>query len=146
MRVVVQRVTRASVTVAGKVVSEIGPGLLLLVGIGVGDGLEQAQRMARKLALLRIFDDEQGRLNLDVRRGDGQILAVSQFTLYGDTDQGNRPGFTDAARPQDAGPLFDQFCEMLAQAAGRPVQMGVFGAHMEVALVNDGPVTLILEG
>ncbi|HSS31671.1 MAG TPA: D-aminoacyl-tRNA deacylase [Solirubrobacterales bacterium] len=137
MRALVQRVSQAAVDVEGDRVAQIGPGMLVLLGIGVGDGEEQADRLADKVRALRIFDDAEGRMNepLDER----EILCVSQFTLYGDARRGNRPSYTGAARPEIAEPLYDRFCERLGAAKG------VFGACMGVALVNDGPVTLMLE-
>ena len=137
MRALVQRVARASVTVAGERVSEIGPGLLVLLGIAHDDRPEHADRLAEKLLALRIFEDEQGRMNLPL--GDREVLCVSQFTLYGDARKGNRPSFVAAARPELAEPLYERFCERTAARRGR------FGARMDVELVNDGPVTLLLE-
>lgn len=144
MRALVQRVTRASVTVEGRVTGEIGPGLLVLLGAGHADGGEQAVWLARKLAGLRIFADPQGLMNLDVRQTGGGALVVPQFTLYGETRRGRRPDFTAAAPPGQAEPLFERFCVLLAEQ-GVPVQRGVFGAHMAVELLNDGPVTLWIE-
>jgi D-aminoacyl-tRNA deacylase len=144
MRALVQRVARARVTVAGSVAGEIGPGLLVLLGAGHADGGEQAAWLARKLAGLRIFGDAEGLMNLDVRQAGGAALVVPQFTLYGETRHGRRPDFTRAARPEQAEPLFERFCVLLA-LQGVPVQRGIFGAHMEVELVNDGPVTLVVE-
>jgi D-tyrosyl-tRNA(Tyr) deacylase len=144
MRAVAQRVTSARVSVEGRVAGEIGPGLLVLLGAAHADGEEQAAWLARKLAGLRIFADGAGLMNLDVRQAGGAVLVVPQFTLYGDARRGRRPDFTAAARPEQAEPLCARFCELLA-AEGVPVERGVFGAHMEVALVNDGPVTILLE-
>jgi D-tyrosyl-tRNA(Tyr) deacylase len=137
MRALVQRVSRAAVAVAGERVSEIGPGLLVLLGIADGDGPEAADRLAAKVRALRVFADAAGHMNEPL--GDREILCVSQFTLYADTRRGNRPGFTGAARPELARPLYERFCE---RAGAR---RGVFGAHMEIELVADGPVTLLLE-
>ena len=137
MRALVQRVSQAAVDVEGERVAQIGPGMLVLLGVGVGDGEEQTDRLAEKVAALRIFDDAEGRMNEPL--GAREILCVSQFTLYGDARKGNRPSYAGAARPQLAQPLYDRFCERLG--AGK----GVFGACMGVALVNDGPVTLMLE-
>jgi D-aminoacyl-tRNA deacylase len=137
MRALVQRVSQAAVDVESDRVTQIGPGMLVLLGVGVGDGEEQADRLADKVRALRIFDDAEGRMNEPV--GDREILCVSQFTLYGDTSKGNRPSYVQAARPEVAEPLYDRFCERLGAAKG------VFGACMGVALVNDGPVTLTLE-
>lgn len=140
MRALIQRVARASVGVDGRQVSAIGPGLLVLLGIAPGDTEQDVDRLAAKVLALRIFADEQGRMNepLGARR-DRQVLCVSQFTLYAETTRGNRPSFTGAAAPEHARPLYERFCERTEAAAG------VFGAHMQVELVNDGPVTLLLE-
>jgi len=138
-------VKRASVAVGGETVSEIGPGLLLLVGIARGDGIEEAGWLAEKIAGLRVFANEEGKLNLSVRDAGGEVLAVSQFTLLADTRKGKRPSFVGAAPPQEAEPLFDRFCDMLGAASIRSVEKGSFGAMMDVALVNDGPVTIVLE-
>ena len=139
MRAVVQRVSRASVTVDGEPVSEIGPGLLVLLGVRRGDGEAEADWVVRKLLALRIFEDDQGRMNQSVTDVGGAILCVSQFTLYGDARKGNRPGFTDAAPPEEAEPLYERV------RAGLGAEGGRFGAHMVVDLANDGPVTLIVE-
>jgi D-tyrosyl-tRNA(Tyr) deacylase len=144
MRALVQRVARASVTVEDRRVGEIGRGLLVLLGAAHGDGEEQAAWLARKVAGLRVFADEAGLMNRDVTQVAGAVLVVPQFTLYGDTRHGRRPDFTAAARPGQAEPLFERFCALLT-ARGLPVQRGVFGALMAVELVNDGPVTLMLE-
>ena len=147
MRAVIQRVTQAQV-VAGEggedVVSKIGPGLCILLGIGKGDGERNAESMARKVGSLRIFDDDQGKLNRSVSETHGEVLVVSQFTLYGDCRKGNRPSFSEAAAPADAQRLYEFFVAQL-RAAGLAVATGRFQAAMSVALVNDGPVTLILE-
>jgi D-aminoacyl-tRNA deacylase len=137
MRAVVQRVSRACVRVDGHEVAAIGAGLLVLLGIAHGDDAAAVDRLAQKVRALRIFGDAQGRMNEPL--GEREILCVSQFTLYGDAARGNRPSFTGAARPDRAEPLYERFCER-ARA-----KRGVFGAHMEVELVNDGPVTLLLE-
>jgi D-aminoacyl-tRNA deacylase len=139
VRALVQRVSEASVSVDGREVARIGPGLLVLLGIRVDDGLEQADRLAGKLERLRVFEDADGKMNLSVRDVGGEVLCVSQFTLYGDARKGNRPSFVDAAPPEQAEPLY----ERVRAALG--AQGGSFGAHMQVALVNDGPVTLLLE-
>ena len=145
MRVVLQRVREASVTVDGEVVSGIGPGLLLLVGVAAGDGEAQADWLAEKVAGLRIFNDGEGKMNLSVRDVGGEVLAVSQFTLLADTRKGKRPSFVRAAPPEEAEPLFDHFCGRLRASGVGTVETGSFGAMMEVALVNDGPVTIVLE-
>jgi D-tyrosyl-tRNA(Tyr) deacylase len=145
VRVLLQRVSQASVTVDGRVTGEIGQGLLLLVGIRDGDTTEQLDWMARKVVQLRVFNDTHNKMNLSVQDVGGGILAVSQFTLYADAEKGNRPSYIRAARPEVAQPLYERFCDMLAASIGKPVQRGVFGAHMDVALTNDGPVTIMLE-
>ncbi|KAA0212926.1 D-tyrosyl-tRNA(Tyr) deacylase [bacterium] len=145
MRVLVQRVSRAAVTVEGQRVADIGPGLLLLVGVGRRDTAAILERLASRCVNLRIFADDAGRMNRSVHDLGGEILAVSQFTLYGDASSGNRPGFTEAARPDAAMPLFEKFVSLLADKLGRPIATGRFGADMQVELVNDGPVTLWLE-
>jgi D-aminoacyl-tRNA deacylase len=144
VRIVLQRVSEASVTVEVERISGIGVGLLLLVGIAVGDGKAEADWLAQKVAGLRIFNDEEGKMNLSVRDVEGEILAVSQFTLLADTRKGKRPSFVHAAPPEEAEPLFDYFCERLRAASVSPVETGSFGAMMSVTLVNDGPVTIIL--
>ena len=145
MRIVAQRVKHASVTVGGERISEIGPGLLLLVGVAVGDGPAEADWLASKVAGLRVMADGKGRMNLGVVEAGGEVLAVSQFTLLGDARKGRRPSFVGAAPPEVAEPLFDRLCEGLLGAGVRVVETGRFGAMMDVALVNDGPVTLVLE-
>jgi D-tyrosyl-tRNA(Tyr) deacylase len=145
VRIVLQRVKNASVAVGGERISEIGAGLLLLVGVEGRDGESEADWLAEKIAGLRIFSDEEGKMNLSVRDVGGEILAVSQFTLLADTRKGKRPSFVRAAPPVEAERLFDYFCERLGEAAVGPVKTGSFGAMMDVALVNDGPVTIILE-
>ena len=137
MRALVQRVIRASVTVDGERVAEIGPGLLVLLGVRVGDDEARADRLADKVRALRVFDDADGRINEPL--GDREVLCVSQFTLYGDARKGNRPSYADAAPPETAEPLYERFCARLA------AERGIFGARMAVELVNDGPVTLLLE-
>ena len=147
MRAVLQRVQEAAVTVEGRVAGEIGPGLLVLLGVGREDadrGAETAAKLARKIARLRIFEDDEGRMNRSVLETGGAVLAVSQFTLYGDARKGNRPSFIEAARPETARPIYERFCEAL-EAEGLAVGRGVFGAHMDVRLWNDGPVTIVLE-
>jgi len=137
MRALVQRVSQAAVDVEGERVAQIGPGMLVLLGVRRGDTAEDADRLADKVRALRIFDDAEGRMNEPL--GDREVLCVSQFTLYGDAARGNRPSYMGAARPEVAEPLYDRFCARLGAAKG------VFGACMGVALINDGPVTLMLE-
>lgn len=144
MRVVLQRVREASVAVAGQVVGSIGPGLVLLVGFTAGDGDDAVAWMADKVVGLRIFGDAEGKMNRSLAEVGGSVLVVSQFTLYGDTSRGRRPSFIDAAPPELAEPLYERFADGL-RGRGATVATGVFGAVMDVALVNDGPVTLILE-
>jgi D-tyrosyl-tRNA(Tyr) deacylase len=144
MRAVLQRVSSAAVTVNGESVGSIGLGFLLLVGFTAGDGEEQIAWVADKVAGLRVFPDDAGRMNLDLRQVGGAALVVSQFTLYADVQKGRRPSFVTAAPPAQAEPLYDRFAEALRER-GIPTETGSFGALMHVALVNDGPVTLILE-
>jgi D-aminoacyl-tRNA deacylase len=139
VRALVQRVSEASVTVDGEEVAGIGPGLLVLLGVRRGDGEAEADRLAAKLLALRVFEDDAGKMNLSVGDAGGEILCVSQFTLYGDTRKGNRPSFVDAAPPEEAEPLYERVRSALGARGG------VFGARMAVALTNDGPVTLLLE-
>jgi D-aminoacyl-tRNA deacylase len=144
MRIVIQRVIQASVSVEGKSVASIGRGLLILLGIGPGDGQSEADFLAEKCAVLRIFEDDAGKTNLSIRDIRGEALVVSQFTLYADSRKGRRPSFTEAAAPEIAEPLVHSFAQRL-NALGVPTQTGSFGAHMRVELVNDGPFTLVLE-
>lgn len=144
MRVLIQRVSQASVTVEGRVVGQIGPGLLALLGIGAGDGPAEIALLADKMAQLRIFPDQQGRFDRSLLETGGAVLVVSQFTLYADTRRGRRPSFSDAALPEQAAPLVEQFVARL-RGHGLHVETGVFGAMMQVALVNDGPVTIMLD-
>jgi D-tyrosyl-tRNA(Tyr) deacylase len=137
VRALVQRVSRASVDVGGDRISEIGPGLLVLLGVTHDDSEQHADRLADKVRALRVFPDADGVMNLPL--GEREVLCVSQFTLYGDTRKGNRPAYVNAARPEQAEPLYERFCDRL------DAKRGVFGAHMDVELVNDGPVTLLLE-
>jgi D-aminoacyl-tRNA deacylase len=139
VRALVQRVSEASVTVGGQEVARIGPGLLVLLGVRHGDDEAAADRIASKLLALRVFEDAEGKMNLSVRDVDGELLVVSQFTLYGDARKGNRPSFVEAAPPEEAEPLYER---VRATTGG---EGGVFGARMAVALVNDGPVTVLLE-
>jgi len=145
MRVVLQRVAQASVSVDGRVTAEIGPGLLVLAGAAPDDGPEDRDWLARKIVQLRVFSDDAGVMNRSVAEVGGAILAVSQFTLYASTRKGNRPSWSNAAPPTVARPLFDAFVAALARELGRPVPTGEFGADMHVALVNDGPVTVTLD-
>jgi len=145
MRALVQRVRDARVTVDGRVTGAIGSGLLVLAGVIDGDSGDDRDWLVHKIVNLRVFDDEAGVMNRSVRDVSGDILAVSQFTLYASTKKGHRPSWSAAARPEVAEPLFDALVAALAVALGKPVQTGVFGAHMDVALVNDGPVTLWLD-
>jgi D-tyrosyl-tRNA(Tyr) deacylase len=144
VRAVVQRVTRASVSVGGTEVGSIGPGLCVLVGVSREDDERRASRMAERLLHLRVFEDDKGRMNLSAADTGHELLVVSQFTLYADTERGRRPSFVDAAPGEQAEPLIDSVVAEL-RALGARVATGRFGAHMELALVNDGPVTLILE-
>ncbi|NIM06274.1 MAG: D-tyrosyl-tRNA(Tyr) deacylase [Armatimonadetes bacterium] len=144
MRAVVQRVSQAEVTVAGAVIGSIGPGLMILLGVGNEDGPEQAAYLADKIAGLRIFEDDAGKMNLSVEQIGGQILVVSQFTLYGDCRKGRRPSFTEAAPPEKAESLYREFVQVL-EARGLKVATGAFGEKMQVRLTNDGPVTLLLD-
>jgi len=144
MRAVLQRVSRAKVSIAGETVGEIGPGLLVLLGVTHTDTPEQAQWLAEKIAGLRVFNDADGKMNRDVTEAGGSILVVSQFTLYGDCKKGRRPSFIDAAPPPVAIPLYEAFIDAV-KALGVPVATGRFGADMQVELVNDGPVTVILD-
>lgn len=145
MRALLQRVSEANVTVDGKVTGAIGPGLLALVGIAPTDTPEEVARLVRKIANLRIFDDDAGVMNRSVLDVGGEVLAVSQFTLYASTRKGNRPSWSGAAPPEVARPMFDAFVASLARELGRQVPTGVFGAEMRVALVNDGPVTIAID-
>ena len=144
MRAVIQRVTEASATVDGKVTGAIGKGLLVLLGVGHADTEATAQALAAKIVKLRIFSDAEGKMNLSVQDVAGGVLVVSQFTLLADTRKGNRPSFTDAAPPEKGNSLYEEFCRAVA-ALGVPVQQGIFGAHMDVRLTNDGPVTIVMD-
>jgi D-aminoacyl-tRNA deacylase len=143
MRAVVQRVSQANLTVEGVEHCAIGPGMVLLAGFAPDDDASDLRWMADKVAGLRIFPDDEGKMNRSVGEVNGEILAVPNFTLYGDCRRGRRPGFSAAAPPESAARLFDRFCSQLGEQV--PLQRGVFGAHMHVALVNDGPVTLLLD-
>ena len=144
MKVVLQRVLHASVSIEGTRRSEIGPGFMVLVGIAQGDGEEEAERLAAKVARLRVFEDEAGRFDRSLLDTGGAALVVSQFTLLADTAKGNRPSFTAAAAPERAEPVYERFSAALREL-GVPVETGVFGARMELELVNDGPVTIVLD-
>ena len=145
MRCVIQRVSRAEVAIEGRSVGRIGRGLLVLVGVEEGDGSADADWMAEKTARMRIFADDAGKMNRSVVDIDGGLLVVSQFTLHASTQKGNRPSFLRAARPEEAVPLYERFLSALELQSGRPVARGVFAADMEVSLVNDGPVTILLD-
>jgi D-tyrosyl-tRNA(Tyr) deacylase len=142
---VVQRVREAAVSIGGATHSAIGAGLLVLVGIARADTADDLAWMSRKIPNLRIFEDDEGKMNRSLRDIGGELLVVSQFTLYADASRGNRPGFSESAPPEVARELFERFVESINRAAGRPVETGVFGADMQVSLINDGPVTIILE-
>ena len=144
MRVVIQRVSSGHVVVEGRLIAEIGPGLVILLGIGPQDGDEQARYLVDKIANLRIFEDDDGKMNRSLLDMGGQAIVVSQFTLYADTRKGRRPSFTDAAPPEVASPLVGRFAGMLREL-GVPTQTGEFGAHMLVEIVNEGPVTIWME-
>ena len=145
MRALVQRVREADVTVDGAIVGAIGRGVLVLAGVTESDDATDREWLARKIVQLRIFDDEAGVMNRSVVESGGEILAVSQFTLYASTRKGNRPSYIAAARPEVAQPAFDAFVALLSELLGKPVPTGVFGADMQVRLVNDGPVTIWLD-
>lgn len=145
MRVVVQRVSEAAVAIDGREVGRIGRGLVVLVGVEVGDTSADSAWLAGKLAALRIFADDEGKMNLSVRETGGGLLVVSQFTLHAATAKGNRPGFTRAARPEEAIPLYEAFLADLERETGRRPERGVFAADMQVSLVNDGPVTILID-
>lgn len=145
MRAVIQRVTQASVTVDGKITGEIGPGLLVLVGIEDADGQEDITWLSNKITNLRIFGDEAGVMNLSVKETGGDILLVSQFTLHASTKKGNRPSYIRASKPDIAIPMYEKMMAQLGQDLGKPVQTGIFGADMKVALLNDGPVTITID-
>lgn len=145
MRLVIQRVTHASVTIEGKVKSAIGPGLLILVGVESADTTEDVDWLVRKVAALRIFDDEQGVMNRSVQDINGEALVVSQFTLFASTKKGNRPSWLKAAPHNISVPLYEAFCQRLSQVMGKPVGTGEFGADMKVELLNDGPVTICMD-
>jgi D-aminoacyl-tRNA deacylase len=145
VRIVLQRVSRASVRVAGDVVSEIGPGFVLLVGVGLHESEGEVRRLAEKIYHLRVFEDKEGKMNLSLSEAGGEVLVVPQFTLYGDWRKGRRPSWAGAAPPEVAAERVESFAREL-EGLGLPVARGAFREHMEVALVNDGPVTLVLDG
>ena len=145
MRIVVQRVAKASVTIGGEIRSEIGKGMLVLVGIEDADGSDDVEWLCSKLSKLRIFEDDKAAMNLDISSVDGSFLVVSQFTLFAMTKKGHRPSFIRAARPEHAVPLYEMFLQRLAELSGRPVRCGEFGADMKVELLNDGPVTICMD-
>lgn len=145
MKLVIQRVDKASVDIDGKRVSEISCGLMILVGVIEGDSVEDAEWLASKTASMRIFNDENGVMNLSVIDSEGDVLAVSQFTLAASTKKGNRPSYVRAARHETAIPLYDLFCKLLGEKLGKQVKKGIFGADMKVSLINDGPVTIIMD-
>lgn len=145
MRVVLQRVSQASVTVEGSVISEINQGILILLGVEEADNQSDIDWLVTKITKMRIFDDPEGKMNLSLQDLNGSALVVSQFTLHASTKKGNRPSFIKAARPDQAEPLYDSFCEALSAGLSHPVGKGSFGAMMQVALINDGPVTISLD-
>ncbi len=145
MKAVIQRVSRAEVRVDGEVVGKIGEGYLILVGVMNGDTINEAQLLARKTANLRIFTDENDKMNRSILDIDGEVLAVSQFTLCADVHKGNRPSFIESAPPKEANALYEAFCSALSENGVRKVEKGVFGAHMEVSLLNNGPVTILYD-
>lgn len=145
MRIVIQRVGEAGVCVNGEVKGEIGKGMMVLVGVEVGDTLEDAEWLAKKTAGLRIFSDDEGVMNLSIGQVDGEVLAISQFTLMASTRKGNRPSYVRAAGHELAVPMYEAYCRMLGEQIGKVVKKGVFGADMQVSLVNDGPVTIIMD-
>ena len=145
MRILIQRVKKASVTIEGKLISLINNGLLLFIGITEDDTQEDIQWLTKKVANIRLFDDENGVMNLSVMDIDGEILAVSQFTLMASIKKGNRPSYIKAAKPEISVPLYEQFCTEMELAVNKPIKRGVFGADMKVELLNDGPVTIFID-
>ena len=145
MKAVIQRVTKASVTVDGELISEIGRGYLILLGVMDDDNESDAEVIARKTSTLRVFEDEDGKMNLDIQNVDGEILAVSQFTLCADVKKGNRPSFAHSAHPDRANELYEYFCDKLIENGVKSVKKGMFGADMKVELLNDGPVTILYD-
>ena len=145
MKTVIQRVSHASVTIDGKVKSSIGKGLLILIGVAEGDTKEDADWLAKKAALLRVFDDNNGVMNLNINEANGEILVISQFTLLASYKKGNRPSYIHAAKPEQSIPLYEYFCTVLGEETGKIIQTGEFGADMKVELLNDGPVTICMD-
>ncbi len=145
MRVVIQRVSESSVTIEGEIKASTGLGLLILLGVEIEDAQEDIQWLCKKISQLRIFGDENGLMNLSVKDVKGEILVISQFTLHASTKKGNRPSYIKAARPEQAIPLYEEFVQTLQQTSQRPVHTGEFGAYMKVQLLNDGPVTIIMD-
>lgn len=145
MRIVIQRVKEASVTIAGELRSAIAHGMLILVGVEDCDGAEDVEWLVKKAAQLRIFNDDEGVMNRSITDVDGEALVVSQFTLHASVKKGNRPSYIRASRPEHAVPIYELFCQRLSQAIGKEVKTGVFGADMQVALINDGPVTICID-
>ncbi len=145
MRAVLQRVSQASVSIAGNVHSEIANGFLILLGIEADDTQEDGEYLVAKASQMRVFSDTEGKMNLDIKQVNGSFLVVSQFTLHASTKKGNRPSFIKAARPEQAIPLYEQFKKDLADQSGVPVKSGVFGADMKISLINDGPVTILMD-
>ena len=145
MKTVIQRVSHASVTIDGKVKSSIGKGLLILIGVAEGDTKEDANWLAKKAALLRVFDDNNGVMNLNINEANGEILVISQFTLLASYKKGNRPSYIHAAKPEQSVPLYEYFCTVLGEETGKIIQTGEFGADMKVELLNDGPVTICMD-
>lgn len=144
MRAVIQRVSYASLKVDGRLVSKINQGVLVLLGVGVGDSEEASEKLAKKIALMRVFEDENGKMNLSLADVGGEILLVSQFTLYADCKHGNRPSFTNAEKPEIAQKTYENFIKLL-ESYNLPVKTGIFGADMKIELLNNGPVTIILD-
>ncbi len=145
MRTVIQKVSKASVTVNGKIVADINNGLVVLLGVEDADNIDDVVWLSNKIAQLRIFNDSRGVMNRSVLEVDGEIIVVSQFTLHAKTKKGNRPSYIKASKPDHAVPMYVAFCEELSKAIGKEVQQGVFGEHMDVELINDGPVTIIID-
>lgn len=145
MKTVIQRVSHASVTIDGKMKSSIGKGLLILIGVAEGDTKEDADWLAKKAALLRVFDDNNGVMNLNINEANGEILVISQFTLLASYKKGNRPSYIHAAKPEQSIPLYEYFCTVLGEETGKIIQTGEFGADMKVELLNDGPVTICMD-